>query len=255
MINEMTLPLEYTELSEYFDALCCGNEDVRNRSVEAILKKHGIKTVLDLTCGTGSQVFWLARRGYDVTGSDFSPKLVKIAQDKAAQEKMNVRLLDGDMRTLQAGRFDAVITIANAVGHLTKPDFEKAMQNIHSNLKDGGLYVFDIFNLSSMNDAVVADLKMDNVETVGNTQARNIQYSTLDREHGLLTSYDHFSLQKDGESPRTLEGQFTLQIYTAQELRDMLARNGFEVLEQMGWDGRAFEEHETQNIVTVARRV
>ena len=48
----------------------------------------------------------------------------------------------------QVGQFDAVITIFNAVGHLTKQDFKKAIQNIYTNLNDRGLYVFDIYNLN-----------------------------------------------------------------------------------------------------------
>jgi 2-polyprenyl-3-methyl-5-hydroxy-6-metoxy-1,4-benzoquinol methylase len=33
-----------------------------------------------MTCGTGSQVFYLADRGYEVIGSDFSPALIEQAQ-------------------------------------------------------------------------------------------------------------------------------------------------------------------------------
>ncbi|OGT31351.1 MAG: hypothetical protein A3E87_03210 [Gammaproteobacteria bacterium RIFCSPHIGHO2_12_FULL_35_23] len=64
----MSLPLEYSKLSEYFDVLS-SNQNSSNYSVEKILKKYKAKTVLDLTCGTGSQVFWLAKHGYKVTGS------------------------------------------------------------------------------------------------------------------------------------------------------------------------------------------
>ena len=72
--------------------------------------------------------------------------------------KIDVKFIDGDMRTLKAGKFDAVITIFNAVGHLTKASFVKAMKNIHQNLKSGGIYVFDILNLEAMTDTVVSDL-------------------------------------------------------------------------------------------------
>lgn len=51
------------------------------------------------------------------------------------------------MRTAKIETFDAVITIFNAVGHLTKVDFETTMRTIHANLKDGDMYIFDIFNL------------------------------------------------------------------------------------------------------------
>ena len=91
-----------------------------------------------MSCGAGSQVFYLKERGYNVIGADFSPGLIKIAQDKANKLGTNIKFIDGDMRKLQAGEFDAVITIDNAIGHLTKKDFEIAIRNIHNNLNDNG---------------------------------------------------------------------------------------------------------------------
>src|SRR4029077_6163486 len=88
--STLGLPLEYSKLSAYYDALSQGNDNSKNQVIERILKKHKVKTVLDLTCGTGAQVFWLAKRGYKVTGSDFSPALLEIARDKAQKEKIDV---------------------------------------------------------------------------------------------------------------------------------------------------------------------
>ena len=86
----MNLPLEYNKLSAYYDALSSGDKNARNRIVEKVLKKYKIKTVLDLTCGTGSQVLWLTKHGYKVTGSDFSSYLLKIAKNKALEQKISV---------------------------------------------------------------------------------------------------------------------------------------------------------------------
>jgi len=253
--NELGFPLEYSDLSEYYDPIS-GKEihaiETKNRLIESILKKYHVSTVLDLTCGTGSQVLWLAKHGYIVTGSDLSPHLLKIAKRKALKEKVDVNLIKGDMRTIKAGTFDAVITIFNAIGHLTKSDFEKAIENIYNNLKTGGLYVFDIFNLQAMTDKAVSELAMDIEKTVNDAKIHNIQYSKIDRKSGHLTSYDQFIIQKGSEKPKTLKGEFTLQLYKAKELREMLKRNGFKTLDQCGIDGSKFSEDETLNILTVA---
>lgn len=128
--NKLGLPLQYSDLSEYYDILSQGNDDSKNRVIEKILNEQNVKTILDLTCGTGSQVFWLTKRGYKVTGSDFSPALLKIARDKAHKEKLDISLIEGDMRTINVGHFDAAITMFNAVGHLTKTDFEKTIKTL-----------------------------------------------------------------------------------------------------------------------------
>lgn len=253
-MTKPNLPLEYTKLSEFYDALSQGNDNSKNLTLEKILQKHKVKTVLDLTCGTGAQLLWLAKRGFKVTGSDFSPALLKIAKTKAQQEKLNVKLIKGDMRTVKVGHFDAVITIFNAIGHLTKADFEKALKNIHRNLKKGGLYLFDILNLNGMTDTAVNNLTMDLRKTVNTTKIQNIQYSELNRKTGRLTSYDQFTIQEGSKKPKILKGQFTLQIYTAKQLKDMLSRNGFKTLGQYGLDGLKFSEKQATNILTVAQK-
>ncbi len=150
MIKHGKIPTWYDKDSEIEEAFHKNttNERITNRTIERMLKKYKVKTVLDLTCGTGSQVFHLLKRGFKVTGSDISKGMLKIAERKAKKEKISIKFLRGDMRTINVGEFDAAITIFNAVGHLTKAGFEKTMRNIHRNLNDGGIYIFDILNLS-----------------------------------------------------------------------------------------------------------
>src|SRR5690606_16068689 len=154
--------------------------------------------------------------------ADFSPALLEIARQKAKQNNINVTFIDGDMRTLHVGSFDAVITMFNAIGHLTKVDFEKTIKNIYQNLKPGGLYVFDIFNLAAMTNTVVANLAMYVQKKIDDTVIRLVQCSTVDHTTGLLTSYDNYTIQKNAEKPQLFNNEFSLQLYTAQKLKEML---------------------------------
>ena len=122
----------YDEEAEHYDAFNEEGSLAVNLTLQDILKKYDVKTVLDLSCGTGSQVFWLAKYGYQVTGSDINSKMLEIARFKAKRSRLSIKLLQGDMRTLQAGKFDAVITIFNSIGHLTTLDFEKALSNVYT---------------------------------------------------------------------------------------------------------------------------
>lgn len=152
----LNLPFTYQKWPQFFDIdSSSGDDNTKNDVVEKLLKMHNVKSVLDLTCGTGAQVFYLKKRGYDVVGADFSPALLDIARHRAQKENLEIPFLDGDMRTLRVGAFDGVITIFNAVGHLTRKGFEKALRNIHRNLKQGGIYIFDIFNLNALTDDVI----------------------------------------------------------------------------------------------------
>lgn len=253
--HKLGLPLEYQQMPEYFDVHNVNKEtEAKNALIEKLLKEERVNTVLDMTCGTGSQVFYLAERGYEVIGSDFSPALIKIAQAKANKLGKNITFIDGDMRALRVGKFDAVITIFNAIGHLTKADFEKALQNIHANLKDGGVYVFDIFNLQAITDDIINDFVMDIESVVNDVKIRNVQHSEIDRKNGFLTSHDHYTILKNGCEPEIHSNTFSLQIYTAEELQEMLDRNGFETIYQYDMEGNDFIADKSLNILTVARK-
>jgi SAM-dependent methyltransferase len=256
MTKKLGLPIEYKKLPQYFDAHNIGEDtEAKNAVLEKLLKKHKVASVLDLTCGTGSQVFFLTKRGYQVVGSDFSPALLKIARDKAKKEKLKIQFIDGDMRSIRVGSFDAAITMFNAVGHLSKSGFAKAIRNIHKNLRVGGIYVFDIFNLDAMSDKVFRDFSMHLQRVVGDTQIHNVQCSTIDRKNGLLTSYDNYTLQKNAERPIRINNKFSLQIYAAKELREILAQNGFKILDQFDIDGSKFLEKKSTSILTVAQKI
>jgi SAM-dependent methyltransferase len=182
--------------------------------------------------------------------------MLKIAKQKAKAEGLKIKFLKGDMRSVQVGSFDAVITMFNAIGHLTKDDFEKAIHNVHSNLNKGGIYVFDIFNLSYlMTDNNITNPTIDWLTTSGNTRIREIQYSTIDKD-GILASYTTYFEQEGFDKPTKISKDTnTLQVYTAEELKEMLHRNGFEVFNQTGIDGSRFSETKTERILTIAKKV
>lgn len=70
-------------------------------------------TALDLGCGRGEDVLWLAREGWRVLGVDASGVAVAQAQDAAAQEGLadRVRVEQHDLAgSFPAGEFDLVTT-------------------------------------------------------------------------------------------------------------------------------------------------
>lgn len=241
--------------AQHYDAFNEARSVQINQLIERTLRKHNVTTVLDLTCGTGSQVFWLAERGFDVVGADISEKMLAIACEKAKQKNMPLRFELGDMRTSQVGQFDAVLTIFNSIGHLTKADLELTLQNIHANLNPGGLYIFDIFNLDYLlHEDNITKLTIDWQKKTGDVMAREIQYSTISQD-GILASYDIYHEQKESTAPAISTAFQTLQVYSAQQLRMLLEQHGFKVLQQTDSDGSPLIPSVSERILTVARKI
>jgi SAM-dependent methyltransferase len=56
--------------------------------------------VVDLGCGPGAHARALARRGYEVTGLDGSPRMVDVARARAARDNLNGGSLGGALAIL-----------------------------------------------------------------------------------------------------------------------------------------------------------
>ncbi len=245
----------YNKEAEYYDLFNQASSTEINQTLEKILAKHKVKTILDLSCGTGSQVFWLAKRGYSISGVDINTKMLKIAKEKNHQQQTDLKFIKGDMRTSQIGQFDAVITIFNSIGHLTREDFHKTIKNVSRNLNQKGLYLFDIFNLSYLlANNNITKLTIDWQKKYNNVTTREIQYSTID-DAGILASYDIYHTQVASAKPKISKAFQTLQTYTSQQLECMLQANGFKVLRQCSVDGSRFYPTKTARILTIAQKL
>ena len=56
----------------------------------------GIKRVLEIGCGTGTNAVWMAEQGLEVTAMDISDKALALAEKRCAEHEVQCRLLRAD---------------------------------------------------------------------------------------------------------------------------------------------------------------
>ena len=80
--------------------------------------------LLDVACGAGNATIPAAREGARVTGLDFSPGLLAIARERAADAMVEIDWVVGDAQELpfDDARFDRVIS---TFGHMFAPDHQR----------------------------------------------------------------------------------------------------------------------------------
>jgi SAM-dependent methyltransferase len=112
-----------------------------------LAERLGVNQILELGAGSGRVSIPLARRGFEVTGLELSPKMLELGRENAAREGVNVNFVQGDARDFKLEqRFPLIIAPFNALMHLyTIQDQDKALSCIKSHLEPGGVLAFDVY--------------------------------------------------------------------------------------------------------------
>lgn len=106
-----------------------------------IFKKHNIKKVLDLGCGSGRHTVYLAKKHFQVYGIDIAKQGIKITKEWLKKEKLRANLKIGSIYKklpYQDNFFDAIIS-TNTIHHAKIKDIRKVIKEIERVLRPKGL--------------------------------------------------------------------------------------------------------------------
>jgi SAM-dependent methyltransferase len=103
---------------------------------------HGVRTVLDVCCGTGLMTAELAGRGYRVVGVDASQAMLDRARRLLGPDAVLVRQTLPHL-TLE-GVFDAAVSTLDGFNHLTPEAFRATLAALAARIRPGGWLVFDV---------------------------------------------------------------------------------------------------------------
>ena len=111
------------------------------KKIAKFFKKAKVKKILDLGCGSGRHLVYLAKQGFEVWGIDISKYGIKIAKDWLKKERLKAHLSVGDFYKklpYKDNFFDAIISIV-ALHHGKIQDIRKLIKEIKRILKPKGL--------------------------------------------------------------------------------------------------------------------
>jgi cyclopropane fatty-acyl-phospholipid synthase-like methyltransferase len=195
--------------------------------------------LLDVPCGNGRLSFDLARRGYRVTGVDISEEFIDEARASiVAAGSLNppadaggtdliapVEFLLGNMRNI-AGEaiYDGAYCFGNSFGFLAYSDMESFLGGVARALKPGARFVVET--------GMAAESALTKFEAEASHQIEDILLTIKEQYLAEESCIDtEYVFERDGKTESRKAKHW---IYTAAEIRRMLQRAGFEVLNLYG---------------------
>ncbi len=215
--------------------------------------------ILDLACGTGRHTVELAKRGYKVTGLDYSAGFITKAKKAAKLASVEATFLQGDMRSMNyKNKFDAIVNLFTSFGYFASDlDHGLVLKNIARALKNKGLFLIDLNNatrlltyLTSFEQKVgQGPIKLSRTVTLSN----GLEVTTLQQLDVSLMRWKMVrSWQENGEKRSY---NTSVRLFTLPEMKHLMAENDLSIEHVWGdFDSTAYNV-DSKRMIILARNV
>ena len=207
------------------------------------LPKDKNSRILELCCGTGRLTIPIAKDGYDITGVDFTPSMLRKAKIQASEDGLKVKFIEADIRTLNLqDKYDLIFIPFNSIHHLYKnEDLFKAFHVVKSHLNQGGLLLLDCFN-PNIKFIVEGEKELREIAEFTTSDGREVLIKEIMRYENdtqINRIEWHYFINGRFDSVQNLD----MRLYFPQELDSYLKWNGFNIIKKFG----SFDEDQFNN--------
>ena len=113
-----------------------------------LARKYGAGGVVDVACGTGAVLLYLAEHGIPADGTDLSAEMCRVAAAKAEAMNLSLKIFPADMTKFSSGRkYSLAIIARSGFMHLPTQALQKAaLRNLREQLLPGGILTLNTFD-------------------------------------------------------------------------------------------------------------
>lgn len=255
MTNKKQINPTYSVLAEIYDDVMIGvdYETWTDYIDEIIYQYHpDAVSVLELACGTGTMALSLEElAAYDITATDGSPEMIRVAEQKAESARSDVQFLTRNFLDLKMDQtFDVVFMVFDSLNYLHSEDeILKLHDEVKNVLNPGGIFIYDF--TTPRNSRIAIKYLNDESKRVNNLYRyhRKSSYNAKKREHSNRFKIDKMS-SDNGNVVETFHEKHLQRIYTLPEIENIIKKTEFSILN--AFDGFALEPaHEKSLRITM----
>ncbi|TAE20947.1 MAG: class I SAM-dependent methyltransferase [Cytophagales bacterium] len=217
----------YTDLSWLYDAMYQTfiDYDAEFQFYSKLMAEFGLRSVLEIGCGSGHLAKRFTEQGYDYQGVDLSEDMLALARQRCPNAQVSV----GDMRTLVLPRsFDAVLITARSISYIVEnADVLATFRSLRNCLNPGGKLIFDFIDAASFFGQMNASAILEHrAEYEGQTYLRQSRY-VPNLTHGWTWDWHSAFFRQTNAQPEPIADDVaTLRAFLPDELRLFLQLAG-----------------------------
>jgi len=257
LIGDKLLFTENEDYNDFLSKTYYQSVDSKNRlsfempDLENEFKKHSVKTVLDIGCGTGDHSIEMAKRGYVVFGIDRSQAMIdeanKRKQGLDPKYAKNLHFYHKDAEELfdeLKVDFDAILILGNTLSHNTT-NYKKLVMKSSEYLSSKGVFIIQNTNFAKI---VGPKKRLQNFSIVPQSEKLIKEYAFLefyDQPEDKKTILKTFAILAHDKNRWRWSGiRNSLMAYTDHNtLPALLKKSGFKNIKTYGsnFDGRTWD--------------
>jgi len=221
----------YDRIAKYYDITQdLARYQMEARRMDSIFREHGVRTLLDLACGTGSHLIELAKLGYQCTGQDLSQGMIDVAQEKARTAGVKIDFVKGDIRSYHMDRvFDAVLGLYALTSLVDDEDFGAALASTRQALRTGGVFYFNGINSEARGPfppGVTPPPMLFLGTAAKQADVKLVQFNNLVIQGDLWTRTAIYLIEDVGQTQLEIQEDH-LQLRRLDDVKALLADHGF----------------------------
>lgn len=228
----------FGDYSKYYNLLYNDkNYNEESHFIHELIQRHqpNAINILDLGCGTGQHDFFLAQKGYEITGVDISEDMLAVANSTLSSNKASIsqpKFLKGDIHNIRIDQaFDVVISLFHVLSYQeTNDDVCATFETAGFHLNHGGIFIFDCW----YGPGVLTDLPTIRIKEIENEDmaVTRLAKPTVHFHKNIVdVNYHVFVRDKISQNVDELKECHKLRYFFKPEIELFIKRTDFELLD------------------------
>jgi SAM-dependent methyltransferase len=248
------MPADYQILADVYDTLGMGEfaRTMTPRLLDFAQRGGWLgRQIIDLGCGTGVGLHWLAKHSYITTGVDNSPEMLRLAKANFLADQLPGTWLEQDMRELNRPSSADMVMALNVFNEFNNiQELQTIFEKVHATLKAGKWFIFDVYTVEGLFSLAQADRIEVNTDEL--TILTQNQF-----DHDLRVQTRNFLIFRSTENGwQRQNATRTLWASPVPAVRGLLQRAGFNVLHLLTTDFNRYEPGKpgTNRVIIMAQK-